>query len=214
MRMAQAKHIKGFTLVEIIVVISIIAVLAAILVPAMVGFVRRANIKSDIAHAKKIYTDVLTLLVTDDELNSAFYAYTTSNVSKDKITVHTSGGTEHYKLTIVTYMDGTRHNDQQWYTWSGCSNEEGDFQTALNDMYGNTGKNASDYRSISVPMKAKHMDFNGKRYNVTRWFIGYRTDNKDQIEIWAGIPDKSVNWDEKAIFRLYPDPCLEYDNGT
>ena len=37
---------KGFTLIELIVVIAIIGVLAAILVPAMIGYVRQAKIRT------------------------------------------------------------------------------------------------------------------------------------------------------------------------
>jgi len=54
------KKKKGFTLVELIIVIAIIAILAAIAIPKFGQIRENANIKSDIATAKTIQTAVLT----------------------------------------------------------------------------------------------------------------------------------------------------------
>lgn len=54
--MRNTKNAKGFTLVELIVVIAIIGVLAAILVPSMLGFVRDARISSANSNAHAAYT--------------------------------------------------------------------------------------------------------------------------------------------------------------
>lgn len=45
---------KGFTLVEVIVVLVILAILAAILIPAMTGWIKKANEKTAIAEARSV----------------------------------------------------------------------------------------------------------------------------------------------------------------
>ena len=43
---------KGFTLLELVVVVAIVSVLATILVPSVVGYVRKANRSTDVSTAR------------------------------------------------------------------------------------------------------------------------------------------------------------------
>ncbi len=60
---------RGFTLIELIIVIAIIAILAAIAVPAFGKIREKANVSSDVANARTIYSLVATELASDNLTN-------------------------------------------------------------------------------------------------------------------------------------------------
>lgn len=64
----NVKRKKGFTLIELIIVISIIAVLAAIAVPKYGEIQKDAKVKADIATAKVI-ADATVALIAQEKIN-------------------------------------------------------------------------------------------------------------------------------------------------
>ncbi len=55
---------KGFTLIELIVVIAILAILAAILIPSLTNYIKQANISKEQANARTNFSEVSLAFAT------------------------------------------------------------------------------------------------------------------------------------------------------
>jgi len=82
-QMAWIRKRRGFTLVEIIVVLVILAILAAFTIPAMLGFVNEARAKKDIVKAREIYTAAQSAA---DQLYPEYSTYTVDKNNKKNTT--------------------------------------------------------------------------------------------------------------------------------
>ena len=95
---------KGFTLIELIVVIAIIGVLAAILVPSMLGYVKKSKISSANDAAASVQKAFNTALIELDEAGD-LPADGDYHHGKNAVTEITSEDTDVLGKKIMNYMD-------------------------------------------------------------------------------------------------------------
>ncbi|MFQ6861935.1 MAG: type IV pilin protein [Beduini sp.] len=103
------KNKKGFTLIELVVVLVIIAILAAITVPVVTGYIEDANDARYVSEARAIYLVVQAEEAKDRAQNVENSDYTViSKTAEEKIKDTATGSS---KITDVKVtLNGTKYN--------------------------------------------------------------------------------------------------------
>ena len=98
----QNKKKKGFTLIELIIVIAIIAILAAIAIPNFLSIQRKSRVKADIASAKTIY-DATSALIAEGKIipNNSAVTFTLDGGKTQSVTPSGQSSTTTTDQTFV-----------------------------------------------------------------------------------------------------------------
>ena len=124
----RQKRKGGFTLVELIVVLTILAILAGLLIPALTGYIDKAKQKKIVAEMRMLQTAVQTEAVE-------FYAEHSADLKGDIVTLASSSGAAVLTGDGVLTEEERKKNYKSVIKLSeipGLQNDKGHFTTIIN----------------------------------------------------------------------------------
>lgn len=211
---------KGFTLVELIVVLVILAILAAFMIPALIQYIERSLEASDLIEVRAAYIDVLTAVTEQDSENMSKTVRLKQKQddwqSRDPITIagithyKTQGDTANWKGIPTAGGECEVYYDSAAavivFDWKGKSTADStiNWDEKLHDILDRTGilktLNYNQYfeidskctNSTMVPEVKKQIGSDSLLNNGTWAFLGSSTNESNRYLFWTSVDTDTV----------------------
>ena len=216
---------KGFTLVELIVVLVILAILAAFMIPALIQYIERSLEASDLIEVRAAYIDVLTAVTEQDRDNMSKTVKLKQKQddwqSRDPITIagithcKTDGNTENWKGIPTAGGECEVYYDSAKavivFDWKGKSTPGStiDWNEDLHGILEKTDilpnlKNNQNFEidskcpnSSMVPKVVAEIKSNSLLKNGTWAFLGSSTNKSNRYLFWTSVDTDVVGASKK-----------------
>ena len=211
---------KGFTLVELIVVLVILAILAAFMIPALIQYIERSLEASDLIEVRAAYVDVLAAVTEQDSENMSKTVRLKQKQdnwqSRDPITIagvthyKTQGDTANWKGIPAAGGECEVYYDRKAavivFDWKGKSTAGGtiDWDEKLHDILEKTDIlpnlninqnfeiDSKCPNSTMVPKVVAEIKSNSLLKNGTWAFLGSSTNKSNRYLFWTSVDTEVV----------------------
>lgn len=199
---------KGFSLVELIIVIAIMAILSAALAPAIIRYIDKSRKGIDLECAKTIYDAACTAMANSNEdIANGWDEVLKYNDGKFDVTDEDG---ETYTIRPVAWCRGIQKGAKWENTFFKPAHNQStyevsyvdDFLIVLGQELAHGNKNYNGYYDDMLKMRYKKDSGKGK----PECWILYRREDNGYPEVWIGYKSGVV----RPAYRMYPNTCPEY----